>query len=373
MDIQLQLQQQKGSHSGDLTKRQLMTFKRRERIIIGRDDDCDLTLPCSEKIISRHHARILKKGQQFILTDTSANGTFLNGSKQAIGYNKSAVLKSNDSVHIGQYTLVFNPKTIQAESQQTVKPHSPGKNSTSQPKNIEAVSTPQPTPGLIPQDWNAPVKKPAKKNTNTVQKKAPLATHHESQYIDELLKGLGVANASEVSQHITPAKMFIIGRCLQTTLKSMVKQREHVEKVRSTLRVRKNTASTDKQPDFDALLRKILDNGTDSSAILPMLMEYHRQLIEEQTAIYKRVHKASGTSADELTPLTSKRRLLPDMSQWGDYTSRWREQCVEVKNRIQTHVTDYVKKLNRKSAREQYIKRTMNLREHNKRVKKTRI
>jgi len=50
-------------------------------ISIGRLSSCSLRFPADMTSISRKHAEIRREGNQFKLTDTSANGTYLNGKR----------------------------------------------------------------------------------------------------------------------------------------------------------------------------------------------------------------------------------------------------------------------------------------------------
>jgi pSer/pThr/pTyr-binding forkhead associated (FHA) protein len=53
----------------------------KETISIGRHPSSDLKFPTDLTIISRKHAEIIRKGNQFRLVDHSTNGTFVNGKK----------------------------------------------------------------------------------------------------------------------------------------------------------------------------------------------------------------------------------------------------------------------------------------------------
>ena len=53
----------------------------KETISIGRHPSSDLKFPTDLTIISRKHAEIIRKGNQFRLVDRSTNGTFVNGKK----------------------------------------------------------------------------------------------------------------------------------------------------------------------------------------------------------------------------------------------------------------------------------------------------
>jgi pSer/pThr/pTyr-binding forkhead associated (FHA) protein len=66
-------------------------------ILIGRDPSCHLRFPADVTIISRKHARIIREGNQFRLTDTSSNGTFVNGKRV-----KEAYLRNGDVLEFAE-------------------------------------------------------------------------------------------------------------------------------------------------------------------------------------------------------------------------------------------------------------------------------
>lgn len=72
-----------------------------EALLIGRQSDCDVVL--SLERVSRHHARIERRGDEFWLRDLdSTNGTWLAG--QRIGQHP---LQNGDTIRIGDAQLVF--------------------------------------------------------------------------------------------------------------------------------------------------------------------------------------------------------------------------------------------------------------------------
>jgi predicted component of type VI protein secretion system len=73
---------------------------------IGRDAGCDITLPCTEKTVSRHHADILRRGEQYFIIDRSTNGTFRANSKTLLSSNQLFEIKHGDEFSIGQYRLM---------------------------------------------------------------------------------------------------------------------------------------------------------------------------------------------------------------------------------------------------------------------------
>lgn len=69
---------------------------------IGREADCDIVL--NEDGVSRHHARILRDGDDFVLEDLdSRNGVRVNGQR----IKKSQTLKSQDRIGISSGVLLF--------------------------------------------------------------------------------------------------------------------------------------------------------------------------------------------------------------------------------------------------------------------------
>lgn len=103
-------------------------------LVIGRDNDCGLTLNDSQ--VSRHHAKLVFEGGGWQLQDLdSANGTVVNNDTVT-----TVVLKENDVVSIGGSLFIF-------------------KNGTS----VSAQKAPAPTPAPVkPASVPAPVTAPAK-------------------------------------------------------------------------------------------------------------------------------------------------------------------------------------------------------------------
>jgi hypothetical protein len=72
---------------------------------IGRALDNDWVLPDPERYVSSHHARIVFADGRFNLLDTSSNGTFVNGAKEALGRQGVHPLASGDRIAIGGYEV----------------------------------------------------------------------------------------------------------------------------------------------------------------------------------------------------------------------------------------------------------------------------
>lgn len=85
--------------------------------ILGRGSDCDVLLPEGDGLVSRHHTRLERDGQgQWWLTDTSTNGTFVNGEK--IGAKKR--LSDGDQIGIGKTQMSFaSPESVSSPARPT--------------------------------------------------------------------------------------------------------------------------------------------------------------------------------------------------------------------------------------------------------------
>jgi len=76
--------------------------------ILGRRSGCDLELPDTECVVSGQHARVELKGQCFVVTDVSTNGTYINSTQTPIGPNEAVPLTDGDRLHIGPYELTVS-------------------------------------------------------------------------------------------------------------------------------------------------------------------------------------------------------------------------------------------------------------------------
>jgi pSer/pThr/pTyr-binding forkhead associated (FHA) protein len=82
----------------------------KKRITIGRTPDNDIVL--DNRGVSRHHAQIeFGDNQAVIIDNESLNGTFVNSRRIS-----EEVLKENDTITIGKYSLVFHPAAERAAS-----------------------------------------------------------------------------------------------------------------------------------------------------------------------------------------------------------------------------------------------------------------
>jgi len=74
---------------------------------IGRELDNDWVLSDPEKKLSRHHCTIERRGDDYVLTDTSSNGVFVNHSDARVGQGKHVLLGDGDVLTLGDYELTI--------------------------------------------------------------------------------------------------------------------------------------------------------------------------------------------------------------------------------------------------------------------------
>jgi type VI secretion system FHA domain protein len=72
---------------------------------IGRSNDCDWTLIDTDRYISNKHLAISFQNQNFVLTDVSSNGVFINNAAVPLGKNNEHILKPSDSIDIGKFSI----------------------------------------------------------------------------------------------------------------------------------------------------------------------------------------------------------------------------------------------------------------------------
>lgn len=68
---------------------------------VGRSPEADWSIPDIDRLISRSHLRIDASYGDFILTDTSSNGVYINGGDEPVGYGASVALRDGDRIRIG--------------------------------------------------------------------------------------------------------------------------------------------------------------------------------------------------------------------------------------------------------------------------------
>ncbi|MFL0802500.1 MAG: type VI secretion system-associated FHA domain protein TagH [Agarilytica sp.] len=79
---------------------------------IGRGDGNDWVLGDPDRFLSSRHCSVSYEGGQYYLTDTSTNGTFINGAPEPIGKGGKIPVNDGDSIELGDYQFKIS---MQAE------------------------------------------------------------------------------------------------------------------------------------------------------------------------------------------------------------------------------------------------------------------
>jgi pSer/pThr/pTyr-binding forkhead associated (FHA) protein len=87
-------------------------------LVMGRGDDCDIRL--EGDTVSRHHSKIKRIGNAFLLEDCSRNGTYVNGERVA-----STQLRDQDQIRVGQNLLLVQLTSSLGTSTLTSKATTP--------------------------------------------------------------------------------------------------------------------------------------------------------------------------------------------------------------------------------------------------------
>jgi len=75
------------------------------RFSIGRSQDNHWTLPDPQRFMSGTHCWLEMRNGSWYLTDTSTNGTYINGSDKRVDKNDSVRLDNGDRIRVGDYEL----------------------------------------------------------------------------------------------------------------------------------------------------------------------------------------------------------------------------------------------------------------------------
>jgi type VI secretion system FHA domain protein len=75
---------------------------------IGRGTDNEWILPDPERYLSGKHARVDFRAGNYVLVDTSSNGTYVNGAQVPLGKYHDYLLKDGDYVRLGEYELLVS-------------------------------------------------------------------------------------------------------------------------------------------------------------------------------------------------------------------------------------------------------------------------
>ncbi len=105
-------------------------------VTIGRSKQCTWRLHDPKHLLSRQHCVIESRGNDYYLTDTSANGTYLNAPDNRISEDNPQKLHNGDRITLGEYEI-----SISIEATHDVLPGT---------GNDSPVSSPHAAPDILP-------------------------------------------------------------------------------------------------------------------------------------------------------------------------------------------------------------------------------
>ena len=76
-----------------------------QTVVVGRSPDCDWHLPDPARVLSSRHAEFYFVDGGFVITDTSTNGVFVNGSESPLGRGNVAAVADGDVLRLGDFEL----------------------------------------------------------------------------------------------------------------------------------------------------------------------------------------------------------------------------------------------------------------------------
>lgn len=384
-----------------------ISFKNCDVVIIGREPNCDLTLECDQKIISRQHARISKFGNAFKLTDTSANGTYINDHSQPLGNGNSIKILNNDVIRLGDYALKVNfandltsPKSskpkpalkmddnkrrqiLHQKKLNALKSGTYKKEKTSTRQSAKALGKLNesfaPPNVTIPENWDT--SPGPKKETLTTQIPNKLTkpisfSEQDTALLKNLMKGLGISTENTETT-LTNDNMLALGRCLRASIAGMIKQRDQSDKIKSKLCFDDNNllkalnyssfANFKTTEDF---LQKLLSDQQKTHTEFPLeVIKSQKELMEDQVVIYKSYNKAIDSFREELSPFTIEtlfqekqkgktnlaEKLVPSIGKWDIYKKQWSEKCLNFKSIIKKNFEENIKPLHQKRINERQV------------------
>lgn len=119
---------------------------------IGRGEENDWPLPDPQRILSARHALVTFQNGQFLLTDTSTNGTFHNHSEQPIGKGRSCPLREGDVLTLGGYEIAVSMSVGQQPVPAAPEPLF--QTSDEVPDFFKQLTTPTPARTQIPEHYD---------------------------------------------------------------------------------------------------------------------------------------------------------------------------------------------------------------------------
>jgi class 3 adenylate cyclase len=88
----------------ELGERTIVFPPNKQVLVLGRENTCDIVIP--EKTASRRHARIERRGVQYVLVDESTNGTYvaIEGDREVMLRRESVMLRGRGKIALGTST-----------------------------------------------------------------------------------------------------------------------------------------------------------------------------------------------------------------------------------------------------------------------------
>ena len=88
----------------ELGERTIAFPPNKQVLVLGRENTCDIVIP--EKTASRRHARIERRGAQYVLVDESTNGTYvaIEGEREVMLRRESVMLRGRGKLALGTST-----------------------------------------------------------------------------------------------------------------------------------------------------------------------------------------------------------------------------------------------------------------------------
>ena len=314
---------------------------------IGRDSECDFTLPCKEKLVSRFHAEINCRNGQFYIRDSSANGVFINAILEPIGHGNEHELNHGDVIGVGNHALkvvvshnelkpfttsAHNSPALMAEDKVTADFGSPARATVHHLHTQPQENEPQQSPPeikrnisdlgdsndnfiapkyAIPQDWDLELKDIDNRALSSEPKiNSPRFNEQENILVEKLLQGLG-ADKLILSNQITPEMMTTIGRTLRVALNGSLNNRQLLQETKSSLSL--DEITVDRQMESDALseipsievfIKTLIDPHNKLHSSIPQLLAIsYIQSAEDQKNIYEGIHFVKEQLQENLSPI----------------------------------------------------------------------
>nr|WP_281423969.1 FHA domain-containing protein [Oceanobacter mangrovi] len=338
---------------------------------IGRNPDCQMSLPCDQKIVSRVHAIVRYDNGNYLLEDAgSANGIYLVSKGSNLSPRQQHLLKPGELFNIGPFQLQVSADvsippqkpqlkkaTREVLADPVRKPAQPGNSETTV---FTASGSDHFTPpaALIPENWDlpaeavsAPVDEPTRKADQ--QRRADVLSFNQQQHklVASLLKGMRIGDQLQAAD-VNADQLEVIGQTLRvladTTLKALHAQRELKSRLCLDAPAVARELSKDPVcdiPDGDALIKILLDSRHSSRKSIPSILLHSTEaMIEDQQALEQQTVEAIALATNSLAPeqvelayaqqpqpesglqqanLKFRNKLSPAAQRWAFYEKYW--------------------------------------------------